>query len=172
MQHILDMSRSLNITWSLLVALEPFRVFIYGKFNSNYAFRFQFFIWSLNCTSLVGKFYISFRTILYFWTVLILEVIYQWLYLKVGFLLLLIFQIFLSLVHVMPVHHTIFWTWTMFYLRVFSTGIHKRCKFNTFLLRLVIFYDLEVTKFWSVSYIYLVYKLKFLELFFFFFSTC
>ena len=48
----------------------------------------------------------------------------------------------------------------MFRLRVFSIGIHKKCKPNHYLLLLAI--DLEMTYFWSVNYICLVCKLKFL----------
>ena len=47
----------------------------------------------------------------------------------------------------------------MFHLRVFSIGVHKKYKPNHYLLLLAI--DLEMTYFWSVNYICLVYKLKF-----------
>ena len=50
----------------------------------------------------------------------------------------------------------------MFHLRVFSIDIHKKCKSKHYLLRLVIFHDLRMTQFWSVKYICLVYRLKFL----------
>ena len=53
------------------LCLKPYSVFIYGKLKSNYFFTFLAFFWSLNCASLVCRFFISFRTILYFWAVLI-----------------------------------------------------------------------------------------------------
>ena len=59
-------------------------------------------------------------------------------------------------------YDTIFWIWKMFHLRVFSIGIHKECKSNHHLLLLAIFHDLKMTQFWSVNYICLVFKLKFL----------
>ena len=64
--------------------------------------------------------------------------------------------------HVKSVYSPIFWAWTMFHLRFFSIDIHKKCKCNHYLLLLVIFLDLRMTQFWSVKYISLVYKLKFL----------
>ena len=48
----------------------------------------------------------------------------------------------------------------MLYLRVFSTDILS--KSNHCLLLLVLFHDLEVTLHYSVNYICLIYKLKFL----------
>ena len=50
----------------------------------------------------------------------------------------------------------------MFHLRVFIIGIHKKCQSKHYLLFLAIFHDLEMTQFWSVNNICLVYKLKFL----------
>ena len=46
--------------------------------------------------------------------------------------------------------------------RVFSTVIHKKLKSNHYLLLLAIFPDLEMTKFWSVSYICQLCKLNLL----------
>ena len=68
----------------------------------------------------------------------------------------------LQIMHVRAVYHTIFWTWTMFHLRVFSIDIHKKCNSSHYLLLLVIFHDLRMTQFWSGKYVCLVYKLKFL----------
>ena len=51
----------------------------------------------------------------------------------------------LKIVHVMPVYHTMSWKWKMFHLKVFSTGIHKKCKSNHYLLLPAIFHDLEMT---------------------------
>ena len=59
-------------------------------------------------------------------------------------------------------HHTIIWIWTMFHMRFFSIGNHKKCKPNHYILLLPIFHDLEMIQFWSVNYVCLVYKLKFL----------
>ena len=65
MQNISDISRRLSIVyvWSLLV-------FSFME-SSILFFIFLAFVWSLNCTSLVCKFYNSFRAILSFWAVLI-----------------------------------------------------------------------------------------------------
>ena len=52
----------------------------------------------------------------------------------------------------------------MFHLRDFSVGIHRKFKSNHYVLPLVISRDLEMTQFWSVNYICLVYKLKILIL--------
>ena len=50
----------------------------------------------------------------------------------------------------------------MFHLRAFIIGIHKKCQSKHYLPFLAIFHDLEMTQFWSVNNICLVYKLKFL----------
>ena len=50
----------------------------------------------------------------------------------------------------------------MFHLWDFSIGIHRKFKSNHYVLPLVVSRDLEMTQFWSVNYICLVYKLKFL----------
>ena len=47
-------------------------------------------------------------------------------------------------------------------MRFFSIGNHKKCKPNHYILLLPIFHNLEMIQFWSVNYICLVYKLKFL----------
>ena len=68
----------------------------------------------------------------------------------------------LKIVQVRPVYHIMFWAWTMFHLRVFSIGIHKKHKSNHYVLLLANFAGLEITQFWSVNYVCLVYELKFL----------
>ena len=50
----------------------------------------------------------------------------------------------------------------MFHWRDFSIGIHKKHKSNQYLLLLACCPDLEITQFWFVNYICLVYKLKLL----------
>ena len=50
----------------------------------------------------------------------------------------------------------------MFHFSVFSIGIYKKYKSNHYLLLLAICLYLEITQFWSVNYICLMYKLKFL----------
>ena len=62
--------------------------------------------------------------------------------------------------HVRTVYHNVFWERTMFYLRVFSTDINEKWKYNHYLLLLVIFHDLRMTQFSYVKCICLVYKLK------------
>ena len=47
----------------------------------------------------------------------------------------------------------------MFHLRNFTTGIYKKRKSNYYLLVLVTFPDLDIIKFFSVSYICQVCKL-------------
>ena len=56
---------------------------------------------------------------------------------------------------------TIFWTWTLSYLKVFSISIHKKAlkESKHYLLLLAIFHDLEMTQFQFVNCICLVYKL-------------
>ena len=49
----------------------------------------------------------------------------------------------------------------MFHLTVFSFGIYKQRKSKHYLLPLAIFHELEMTQFWSVKYICLVYKSTF-----------
>ena len=54
-----------------------------------------------------------------------------------------------------------FWTWTIFYLRVFSIGIHRNCKTKHYFFQ-NFFPDLEMRQFWSVSYVCQICKLKLL----------
>ena len=65
--------------------LRPFNAFSFTE-SSMLTIKHVFsFFWSLNSTSLVCKLYISIRFILAFWAVLILEVFYSCIFLKIKF---------------------------------------------------------------------------------------
>ena len=67
------------------------------------------------------------------------------------------FMFSLYILQVKTVYHTILLKWEMFYLRVFTTGIHKKHESNHYLHFLEIFLDFEMRQFCSVNYISLVY---------------
>ena len=100
----------------------------------------SFFFWSLSCAILVYKLYISIRTILDCWAVLIFEVFYGGIFQKINFNSWSFFRCF-------------FWSVNFAGWALLSQHIR-------ILLLLAIFPDLEMAQFWSVNYICQVYKLK------------
>ena len=157
MQNISDMSRRLSIVyvWSLLV-LSFMESSILATF-----YIFSFFLVFKLCKSslqiLFGPSHIFGQC--WYWWLFIVALFGRWILTLAHF----------SDVFFWPVNCTCqtytlyhFWAWAMFHLRVFSIDIDKKCKFNHYLLLLVIFHDLRMKQFWSVKYICLVHKLKFL----------
>ena len=120
---ISEMSRSLNMN----LYMRAFSVAISQKFDLHYLSVFRIFFWSANCTVLVCKLCLLFQTILDLWPVLILEIFSSWDIKKGQFQFLVTFlAVFFWSVNctlglwIRSLYHHIYWTWAMFYLRVFS----------------------------------------------------
>ena len=109
----------------------------------------------ISCTSLVCKLCLLFQTILDLWAKLMLKVFSYKILRRIIFNSQLLFELLCSgiqIVQIRSVYHTIFWTQSMFYLKVFNIML---LVFSIYKLKsnhhLAIFPDLEMMQFWSVN---------------------
>ena len=112
-----------NISDKISMKIKPFSVLIYGIFNFNCLAFFCLF-----------GFFLVFKLHSYSLQILqsILAHLIFWSRVDDGsYLIVTLFESWiLTLVHVRPVYHIIFWAWAMFHLRVFRIDIDIKCKSN------------------------------------------